>query len=197
MRRADLHLVPPSSASLDASAKAAERQPIDASAFLALAQGDMSALGAIYDRHAAAMLAFAMRVAPGDADDLVQDAFLVATRRAAHYDGRHASARGWLIGIVARLAAERRRGFVRRARAMFGLEQAVAGPSPQLVASGGDLEKGLQRLTAAKRVVLLLAEVEGYSCEEIAVQLGVPIGTVWTRLHHARRELREFYGELP
>ena len=41
----------------------------------------------------------------------------------------------------------------------------------------------------------VLAEVEGYTCEEIAEMLGVPVGTVWTRLHRARRDLRRFYGE--
>ena len=47
----------------------------------------------------------------------------------------------------------------------------------------------------AKRTVLVLAEVEGFSCEELATMLSIPIGTVWTRLHHARRELRRFYEE--
>ena len=58
-----------------------------------------------------------------------------------------------------------------------------------------DLERGLGELSDAKRVVLILAEVEGYTCEEIAGMLRVPVGTVWTRLHHARKELRAFYGE--
>jgi RNA polymerase sigma-70 factor (ECF subfamily) len=48
----------------------------------------------------------------------------------------------------------------------------------------------LTRISEAKRITLLMAEVEGLSCAEIAAALGVPIGTVWTRLHAARRELR-------
>ena len=43
--------------------------------------------------------------------------------------------------------------------------------------------------------MLLLAEVEGFTCEEIAAMLAVPVGTVWTRLHHARRQMRAFYEE--
>ena len=58
-----------------------------------------------------------------------------------------------------------------------------------------DLQKGLLRLTETTRVVLLLAEVEGFTCDEIATLLDVPVGTVWTRLHHARREMRAFYEE--
>jgi len=53
-----------------------------------------------------------------------------------------------------------------------------------------DLERALARLDAKKREVLLLAEVEGFSASEIAALVGIPIGTVWTRLHHARRALR-------
>jgi RNA polymerase sigma-70 factor (ECF subfamily) len=46
-------------------------------------------------------------------------------------------------------------------------------------------------LSQPKRVTLLLAEVEGLSCPEIAAALDIPVGTVWTRLHKARRELRQ------
>jgi len=53
-----------------------------------------------------------------------------------------------------------------------------------------DLRTSLSRLSADKRTVLVLAEVEGFSGEEIAQMLGIPVGTVWTRLHYARRQLR-------
>jgi RNA polymerase sigma-70 factor (ECF subfamily) len=53
----------------------------------------------------------------------------------------------------------------------------------------------LKRLSETKRVTFLMAEVERFSCAEIAVAFGVPIGTVWTRLHAARRELREALEE--
>ena len=57
-----------------------------------------------------------------------------------------------------------------------------------------DLDRCLRRLSPAKRSVLLLAEVEGFTCEEIAKMVSIPVGTVWTRLHHARRELRRSYA---
>ena len=68
-------------------------------------------------------------------------------------------------------------------------------PAPPPSAVGVDLDRGLQQMSEAKRVTLILAEVEGFSCEEIASLLGIPIGTVWTRLHHARRELRHYCGD--
>ena len=63
------------------------------------------------------------------------------------------------------------------------------------VQARSDIERALVRISAAKRITLLMAEVEGLSCAEIAAALGVPIGTVWTRLHAARRELRQVLEE--
>ena len=56
------------------------------------------------------------------------------------------------------------------------------------------LSQALGRLSEPKRVVLLLAESEGMSSEDIATTLQIPVGTVWTRLHHARRDLRRLLG---
>ncbi len=57
------------------------------------------------------------------------------------------------------------------------------------------LAAALPKMTEAKRLVLLLAEVENLDCKAIADALEIPIGTVWTRLHHARKELRELLRE--
>jgi len=53
-----------------------------------------------------------------------------------------------------------------------------------------DVERALRLISEPKRITLLMAEVEEMSCPEIAAVLHIPIGTVWTRLHVARRELR-------
>jgi len=53
------------------------------------------------------------------------------------------------------------------------------------------LSRALELLSEPKRVVLLLAEGEGMSSDGIAQALQIPVGTVWTRLHHARRDLRQ------
>ena len=55
----------------------------------------------------------------------------------------------------------------------------------------GDIERVLRLISEPKRITLLMAEVEEMSCPEIAAALQIPIGTVWTRLHSARRELRD------
>jgi RNA polymerase sigma-70 factor (ECF subfamily) len=168
----------------------------DIEALARVARGDVGALGFLYDRHARALLGFASRsIGAHDAEDLVQATFERAAKASATFDGRSSSARSWLFGIAARLVQERRRSFARFARALMRID-VTEGFSP-VGDMRNDLRKGLFRLSEQKRVVLLLAEVEGFTCEEIATMLGVPVGTVWTRLHHARREMRAFYEESP
>lgn len=158
-----------------------------------LAAGDIGALGELYDRHHEGIRRFVARATcdAEDVDDLVHATFLEAARSAERYDGR-ASCRPWLVGIAATLLRRRRRSFGQLFNALSslrGLRAASSDPRPALHARG-DVERALARLTEVKRVTLLLAEVEGLSCAEIAAAMGVPIGTVWTRLHAARRELR-------
>ena len=163
----------------------------DAEALRRVADGDVGAIGEVYDRHVQALLRFATRtVGPGDAEDIVQSTFVRAVRMAASYDDRTASGRPWLFGIAVRLVQERRRSLARFARALLRIHAAspTTWVAPRVHVL--DIEKGLQRLSHAKRVVIVLAEIEGFSCDEISRMLGVPVGTVWTRLHHARRELR-------
>ncbi|MFO0728326.1 MAG: RNA polymerase sigma factor [Myxococcota bacterium] len=169
----------------------------DTTALVRIAQGNLQELGALYERHAPSLLRFARHVV-GDsaAEDLVQSTFIKAAERAHTYDGRSSSARAWLFGIAGRLAQERRRALGRFARALVRF---AAGsdeePTTPVVPERSDLLRGLSGLSEHKRVVLLLSEVEGFTAVEIAEMLQVPVGTVWTRLHHARRELRAFYGD--
>jgi RNA polymerase sigma factor (sigma-70 family) len=168
----------------------------DADALRSVAAGDIGALGEIYDRHARALTAFVARIYDAtEAEDVVQAVFLRAWHAAPTYDGRNPNAQSWLFGIAIRLVLERRRSFRRLSRALL---RAVIGPDStprEAEPRRLDLERGLKRLSPEKRDVLLLAEVEGFSCEEIAGILGIPVGTVWTRLHYARRTLRRYFGE--
>ena len=74
--------------------------------------------------------------------------------------------------------------------ALKGTQPSATDPRSTLQART-DLERALAQLSEAKRLTLLMAEAEGLSCAEISAALDVPIGTVWTRLHAARRELRQ------
>lgn len=169
-------------------------QTSDAELMRQLAAGQLGALGELYDRHQAALRSFVARATRDahDVDDLVHGAFLAAAKSAERYDGR-ASCRPWLVGIAAQLLRRRRQTFTRFVAVLSALKgtlQPASDPRSALQAKS-DVERALARLSEAKRVTLLLAEVEGLSCAEIAQALDVPIGTVWTRLHTARRDLRQ------
>jgi RNA polymerase sigma factor (sigma-70 family) len=163
-----------------------------------LAAGDIGALGELYDRYHEAIRRFVARATSDaeDVDDLVHATFLAAARSAERYDGRP-SCRPWLVGIAAHLLRRRRRSFgqiLKVLSSLRGLRAASADPRPALQARG-DVERALAGISEVKRVTLLMAEVEGLSCAEIAAAMEVPIGTVWTRLHAARRELRRALDE--
>jgi RNA polymerase sigma-70 factor (ECF subfamily) len=165
----------------------------DAELMRKLAAGQLGALGELYDRHQAALRSFVARATRDahDVDDIVHGAFLAAAKSAERYDGR-ASCRPWLVGIAAQLLRRRRQTFSRFASVLSALKstlQPASDPRSALQAKS-DVERALGRLSEAKRITLLLAEVEGLSCAEIAQALDIPIGTVWTRLHAARRDLR-------
>jgi RNA polymerase sigma-70 factor (ECF subfamily) len=168
----------------------------DAAILARVAGGDLVALGALYDRYAAGLLRFSVRVAGAEeAEDVVQAAFLRVIRLAPAYDLNVASARPWLFAITARIVQERRRSLRRWRAALLGLAQQHRSPARQLTDARTDLTRGLARLSVAKRTVLILAEVEGFTCEELSTMLSIPVGTVWTRLHHARNELRRRFEE--
>jgi RNA polymerase sigma factor (sigma-70 family) len=163
-----------------------------------LAGGEIGALGELYDRYQEPIRRFVARATSDaeDVDDLVHATFLAAAKSAGRYDGRP-SCRPWLIGIAAQLLRRRRQSFGRFLTALSslrGVRVTATDPRPALQARS-DVEKALVGISAAKRITLLMAEVEGMSCAEIAAALGVPIGTVWTRLHAARRELRRALEE--
>jgi len=173
-----------------------EESDDDARAMRRLAQGEIDALGELYDRHQAAVRRFATRMSgrAADGDDIVHATFLAALKNASTFEASR-SCRAWLLGIAAQLMRRERTQGARWARLLGAFRTPEPGwtqdPERALTAREGldHLERALLRLPEAKRVVLVMAEIEGLGGEEIAQALGIPVGTVWTRLHHARREL--------
>ncbi len=171
----------------------------DAQALAEVAAGQVSSLAVIYDRHHASLYRFFSQAThyASDVDDLVQSAFLTAARAASSFDGRD-DARPWLLGIAASVLYRRRRSLARWGRALHELTHREGGkasdPNRKLIARDElrAVARGLSQLSEKKRVALLLADVEGLACDAIATALGVPVGTVWTRIYHARTELHAF-----
>ena len=158
-----------------------------------LANGEIGALGELYDRHHEPVRRFLARATSDaeDVDDLVSATFLAAAKSAARFDGR-AACRPWLLGIAAQYLRRRRQSFGRWLKALSSLSriQANAFDPRSALQARNDVDRALREISEAQRVTFLMAEVEGLTCPEIAEALGIPVGTVWTRLHAARRNLR-------
>jgi RNA polymerase sigma factor (sigma-70 family) len=174
----------------------------DPELFSAIAAGDLGPLGVLFDRYHEDVRQFLMRSAQrsADVDDLVQETFLTAARAAGSYDGREL-AKPFLIGVAAQLLRRRRRTFA-RLRAMldsFGGAPKAHVSTPEESAStseeGCGLHAALERLSDDRRIVLVMVEWNGMSGVEVARALGVPVGTVWRRLHEARAELKATFGK--
>jgi RNA polymerase sigma-70 factor (ECF subfamily) len=156
---------------------------------------------ASFDTVYAQNVAFVWRVLRGmgvsDAivEDAVQDVFVVVHRRLPEFDGRHAI-RTWLFAIAYRVA----RDHVRRARRVWTqdpLEHQLrdAAPTPDESAERTEalrvVSELLDQLDDEKRAVLVLAEIEGMTAQEIADATGAGLNTVYTRLRRARLALNK------
>jgi len=156
-----------------------------------VARGEERALAMLVERHAARLHAFLVRVAGSrdDADDLLQETWVRVARGAPSFDVRR-RARPWLYGIAANLARDlaRRRSVRRRAAE---LERSVPPEPPRFrPLERLELRDRLARLPDRLREVLVLRFFDDLDEAEMAEALGIPKGTVKSRLHGAIRELR-------
>lgn len=127
-----------------------------------------------------------------EAEDVAHDVFVVVHRKLDTFEeGRLTT---WLYRITANVVSDRHRRR-RVGRAFESLKVWVGaqpGDTPERAAertsANRAVERVLERMSPKKREVFALFELEGLSGEEIAERVGIPVGTVWTRLHHARRE---------
>jgi RNA polymerase sigma factor (sigma-70 family) len=161
---------------------------------------DAERFTAIFDTHFAPIHRFLYRRVGRDAaDELAAETFAEAFRRRRSYDPSRAGVRPWLFGIATNLLRHHVRGERRRLLAYARTEEdPVFRPDLEAVdarvdagAMGPRLALGLATLRAADRDVLLLYAWADLGYEEIAQALSIPIGTVRSRLHRARRRIRE------
>ncbi|MEU6013146.1 RNA polymerase sigma factor [Streptomyces sp. NPDC047515] len=151
----------------------------------------------LYDRHAPDIHRYAVRrLGEGAADDITAETFLIAFRSRRRYDRTRRSARPWLYGIAANLIGKQRRGEERalRALARTGQDPVAASWSDRCddrISAQGPLAGALASLSPGDRHVLLLVAWADLGYQEVAEALGVPLGTVRSRLNRARRKVRE------
>jgi len=203
----------------DSASKPGERfeaDPSDLEAVTRAAEGDHEAFRVLVERYQGRAFGLALRVMGDEeqARDVVQDAFLKAYRSLDRFEGR-SSFYTWFYRVVMNLCIDAKRrqppgrmvewdeGHALQTPVGTGLD-AVDPGRQQESGPAGDLERAelretLQRAIAAlpddARQTLILREVDGLSYSEIAKLLGIPKGTVMSRLHHARRRVRALLAE--
>ena len=161
------------------------------------AQGDRSSLHALVDRHCKPLYRTALGLCPtqADAEDVLQETLLAAFRGIGGFSGQ-ASLLTWMTRILVRQAAKV--GKKRRRRKLESIEE-IAPSDPRLPLSRQTLDEdgrldfaaALRKLAREHREVVVLREVQGLSYTEIAELLGIAQGTVESRIHRARLELRQ------
>jgi RNA polymerase sigma-70 factor (ECF subfamily) len=168
-----------------------------------IASGDLESLGILYDRYDVSIRRVLGRIGvdSADIDDLLQFTFLQVIRAAPKFDRRF-SVRSWLIGIAFMMARRHRRSLrlnLLHVSAWVNGLTLPAQETPDQAFAVREAEQrvvaAFERLTPKRREAFVLVAVEGVSGEEAAAALGIPLNTLWTRLHHARRELREKLSE--
>jgi RNA polymerase sigma factor (sigma-70 family) len=162
--------------------------------------------GELFDRHATVLFRFLVRrVGVDAAEPLLGEVFRVGFEKRAAYDCDRPSARPWLYGIATNLIAHHRRSEARRlhATARVLMRSRVADDPADAVVSRLDaaallprVAEALAQLPDGDRDALLLFAWEELSYEEIADALGVPIGTVRSRINRARQSLRELQTSI-
>ncbi|MFJ1766594.1 RNA polymerase sigma factor [Amycolatopsis sp. NPDC088138] len=159
------------------------------------------AFGRLFDTHAGQLRRYvARRVGAEAANDLVAETFLVALRRRESYRRELGTARSWLYGIATNLLRHHVRSELRGLQATARLahtgELSYAGHDGRVAEQvdaqvrAAQLAGALARLSPADRDTLLLVSWAGLEPAEVAEALGIPPGTVRSRLHRIRRSLR-------
>ena len=169
----------------------------------AIANADTRALATLYDRHAPLMLGLARRIVLGkaEAEDIVHDVFVEAWRRAADYDENRGSVKAWLLLRTRSRAIDFRKsaGVARTVPTGDG-DWLAALADPRADGSEAPDRARLRQLLTAlndeQREVLYLGYFEGLSSSEIAIRIGIPIGTVKSRVAAALSALRLALSDL-
>jgi len=158
--------------------------------------------GALFRAHGIFVAGFLSRMgaAAADVDDLTQEVFLVAHRRGGYVTGP-ARPTTWLAEIALRVLSTHRRG--RRRKPAEGAGDAIdrlpseASATDERVGASlalARIQRCLDGIDDEHRAVFVLFELEGEPCSAIAAALDIPIGTVYSRLHHARKKLMDAWS---
>jgi RNA polymerase sigma factor (sigma-70 family) len=156
--------------------------------------GDESGFRALYDRHTPQLHLLLIRILGGnaaDAEDVLQETWMACCRGLHRFRGESAFST-WLTRIAIRIAQSRLRFTV---DAGEFVDLLPAPPPPFSPATRIDLDRAIRQLPAHQRVVVVLHDIQGFTHEEIAEQLGIPVGTSKGTLSRGRATVRRLLSE--
>jgi RNA polymerase sigma-70 factor (ECF subfamily) len=180
--------------------------PDSDAAIIEASRGDPERFAAIFDRYFGEIHRYLARRVGGEAaDDLAAEVFLAAFSQRRRYDVARGCARPWLYGIATNLVGAHRRQEARYLRALARVERQPrwqgeeerAADRVSAAAARPALTAAIAALAPGDRDVLLLVALAELGYPEIAQALGIPEGTVASRLNRARRQLRASLGGNP
>lgn len=171
----------------------------DADLVLQIAGGDLGEpMEELYRRYAGKLYRFGLHLLgnAGLADELVQECFVRLWRTAGRFDTSRSSVAGYLFVIARSIAIDLRRR--PSSRPLLPVEDTQVAPQPDAadrILESLMVRDALESLTAPHREVLTLFHAEGLTQSQIAERLGLPLGTVKTRLYHGLRGLKAALAE--
>jgi RNA polymerase sigma-70 factor (ECF subfamily) len=181
-----------------AAVSAAAEPDADIDVLRRVAGGEKAALAELYDRHAGVMLGLGVRIVGvrRDAEDILHDVFIEAWRHAGDYDPRRGSVKTWLLLRMRSRCLDRVRSHAFSRTDALSTEPMRSGQSERMERGidGARARSLLDTLPTGQREVLELGYLQGLSFSEIADVLGIPVGTVKSRVSAAMVKLREDLG---
>jgi RNA polymerase sigma-70 factor, ECF subfamily len=173
----------------------------EAGALIRVQRGEVAAFDAVVRAHMRRAYGLAYRILGRreDAEDLVQEAFMIALDHIASFDTTRPFA-PWLMRIVATRALNARKSIARRRTETLIEETVAPGLTPDVETEASEVRAKVQHALATlperQRLILQLFELDGYSAQEIAEMLGISAGTVRWHAHEARQAMRVALGSV-
>jgi len=173
--------------------------PADAVLVSAIASGDDSAMGQLYDRYSPVVYSVALRVLgdAGMAEDLLQEVFMQLWRNAAAFNASRGGLAPWLAVITRNRAID----WLRKRRSETPVADIALTVDPELHSKTefarkvGEIRAMLERMPTSQRDVLEMAYFAGLTHSEIAAKTGQPLGTVKTRIRAGLLALRTAFSQ--
>ncbi len=160
---------------------------------------DSNALGQLYDRHIRLLWSLVLRIvkSKAEAEEVIQDLFMRVWQKAQTFDPKRGEVVVWLCQMARSMAIDRLRANLSRANRELSYgtelqaEKEIQASSFELEADWIKVSQAVKNLPAEERVLIELAYFEGFSQSQIAEKIGLPLGTVKTRIRQGMLKLKQ------